>query len=268
MLDITPDHSQTTSPPRRNRWQITRITILVALFTVILTGTTSASHTTITSNDISFNNFGTFNGYRIYLSSPRHRDSRSRGECGWEENINGRHLGYYAATGNYYNGQYQPTNSLRNLRSRGYKVVVSANARDDNYAQNINRSDNYGADIHLVTHTNATGSGCPEDPQYYLAMWRDGSPATGKVLAQTFASKVGPTVPGADNSGTDVHYSGRALSELVNPDAAYRVYTEAFFHTNENAVDNWMEQGGGVGKGVKHGSWRYGWAIDVYLGYP
>ena len=37
---------------------------------------------------------------------------------------------------------------------------------------------------------------------------------------------------------------------------------------SETCVDNWMEAGGSIGNGVKNGSWRYGWAIDLFLGYP
>src|SRR5262245_9876437 len=38
-----------------------------------------------------------WNGVKVYLSSPRHASSGSRGECGWEENINGRIFNLYAA---------------------------------------------------------------------------------------------------------------------------------------------------------------------------
>ncbi len=174
----------------------------------------------------------------------------------------------YAATGDYIDGVLDPSNDERNLRSRGYEVIVSGNARDGKWdKKNVPRSDDFGADIHVVTHTNAFGGGCGSSAQYFLAMWRDGAASTGKALAEVFASTVGEAVPGADSSGTDKHYFGGSLGELADPDADYRVYNEVFFHTNEDAV-NWMESGRGIGNGVKNGAWRYGLAIDEFLGHP
>ncbi|MGH9290197.1 MAG: hypothetical protein ACRD0V_18200 [Acidimicrobiales bacterium] len=71
---------------------------------------------------------GTGHATRVYLSSPRHASSGSRGECGWEENVNGRTANMWAATAD--------TSSYQGLAGRDYLVYVSANARDDGYLLN------------------------------------------------------------------------------------------------------------------------------------
>lgn len=103
-----------------------------------------ATHTVITANDATW---GGTNGWRVYLSSPRHADSRFRGECGWEENINGRHWNYNAT---HANGAGDG-----GLMKRGYSVTLSANDRVDGAWININSSNKWGAHAHIVAHTNA-----------------------------------------------------------------------------------------------------------------
>src|SRR5687767_12457957 len=66
-----------------------------------------------------------WNGVKVYLSSPRHASSGSRGECGWEENVNGRTFNLYAAHLN----DESPGDAT--LTDRGYEVRVSPNTRDD-----------------------------------------------------------------------------------------------------------------------------------------
>lgn len=106
-----------------------------------------------------------YNGYRVFLSSPRHSDSRYRGEClppnyqGYEENGNGRKFNWYAANGNYRGWDYVPDSVGRNLHWRGYQVAVSANVRDDGYIANRTLSRNWGSHAHIVSHSNAS-SGC------------------------------------------------------------------------------------------------------------
>lgn len=226
----------------------------------------------VTDRDLAFDELDTaFNGFRVYLSSPRHNDSGQRGECGWEENINGRHLNAHAANGVYFMGvETTPGeygHEYRNLRRRGYKSVVGGNSESGGLARNIQRSDNWGADLHLVSHSNAIG-GCPNGGNYTLAMWREGDEASGRALAERFAANMDETVPGTRNSGTDRTFSGISLGELRSPDAPYRVFAEVFFHDNPDHVNNWMQAGGGDGLGAREGSWRYGWSIDGFLGYP
>jgi hypothetical protein len=54
-----------------------------------------------------------WNGVKVYLSSPRHASSGDRGECGWEENVNGRIFNLYAADLN-------ESDALGTLTTRGY----------------------------------------------------------------------------------------------------------------------------------------------------
>ncbi|HET8643514.1 MAG TPA: hypothetical protein VFM37_16380, partial [Pseudonocardiaceae bacterium] len=79
-----------------------------------------------------------WNGVKVYLSSPRHSNSGNRGECGWEENVNGRIFNLYAADLN---------DSAATLSTRGYQTRVSANSRDDGWRLNRDESNNWGADV-------------------------------------------------------------------------------------------------------------------------
>lgn len=126
-------------------------------------GAAVSGPTAITSVDDAYDPFGLpgqeWNGQKVYLSSPRHSNSGNRGECfnpGREENVNGRYWNHFAANSNYYNDSVTTsTSEFRNLRSRGYKVTVGANARDDGFLMNQEASNNWGANVHLVTHTNS-----------------------------------------------------------------------------------------------------------------
>jgi len=144
-----------------------------------------ASHSTITSSDRSFNERGiAFNGHRVYLSSPTHTNSGSRGELGWEENINGRHWNVYAANGNYVSGKISTS--------------VSQNDRNGAFLTNRQNSDNWGADVHIVTHTNA-GKG-----NYFLVMIDDSTNTSlDRKLRKELALRVGSGTPGSEVESTD-----------------------------------------------------------------
>lgn len=210
----------------------------------------SASHTVITSSDTTYNP-SPWNGFKVYLSSPRHVDSGDRGECGWEENINGRHWNNYAAT--------QDNGGAGSFYNRGYKVVVSANNRNDGSSTNKNSSNNWGANVHIVTHTNASG-GCASSAQYFLVMYRSGN-ANSTGLRTNLLDILNPIIPGGQNT-----WNCDAFTECNAVLAPHRVYVELFFHDNQAAVD-WFQAGGGSGDGVTN-SWNYGYAVDAHLGYP
>jgi hypothetical protein len=199
------------------------------------------------------------NGVRIYLSSPRHASSGSRGECGWEENINGRLVNLEAAMGTH--GAYGLADHWE------YDVVVSGNPRDDGYLRNREASNNWGADLHLPVHTNAN-VGCGNSAQYVLTMFRSTSPASG-ALASQLAAGLDPVVPGHRNSW---NCDGLAECGALAPHVAY---LELFFHTNQAAADWFMANGGDHAHGCEGG--RCGWAqsgrtvatvVDTYLGHP
>jgi hypothetical protein len=200
------------------------------------------------------------NGVRIYLSSPRHSNSGSRGECGWEENINGRLVNLEAATATY--GSYGLADDWE------YDVAVSGNAHDDGYLKNREASNNFGADLHLVTHTNANGAGCGDSAQYVLAMFNSANPDS-VALANQLATALDPVVPGHKNS-----WDCDGLAEC-GARAPHVAYLELFFHTNQAAADWFMATGGDHANGCQGG--LCGWAqsaramastVDTFLGQP
>jgi hypothetical protein len=200
------------------------------------------------------------NGVRIYLSSPRHASSGARGECGWEENINGRLVNLDAATATY--GSYGLADDWE------YEVVVSGNPHDDGYLKNRDASNNFGADLHLTTHTNANGSGCGDAAQYVLTMFNSTS-SNSVALANQLATALDPVVPGHKNSW---NCDGLAECGVQAPHVAY---LELFFHTNRAAADWFMAAGGDHTEGCQEG--LCGWAqsgrtvataVDTYLGHP
>lgn len=202
----------------------------------------------------------TSNGVRIYLSSPRHASSGSRGECGWEENINGRLVNLEAATSTY--------GSSGLADDWEYDVVVSGNPHDDGYLLNREASNNFGADLHLVTHTNANGSGCGDSAQYVLSMFKSTN-SNSVALANQLATALDPVVPGHKNS-----WNCDGLAEC-GAQAPHVAYLELLFHTNQAAADWFMAAGGDHAAGCADG--LCGWAqsgrtvattVDAFLGRP
>ena len=211
--------------------------------------TVSAQPSGVTSEHVTWQP-DSYNGYRVYVSPPRHADSGSRGECGWEENVNGRHWSVHSAA--WWHG------GDGGFRNRGYQVTVGANVRDDNWAGNRATSNNWGASVHLPTHTNAL-HGCNSSANYFLMMYNSNQ-SLSIALANNMISSVGPVTPGGTNS-----WSANQLGEL-NTNANHQAYTELFFHDHQTAV-NWFQAGGGDGDGVTN-AWTYGRGVDVQLGYP
>jgi hypothetical protein len=200
-----------------------------------------------------------WNGVKVYLSSPRHADSGNRGECaGWEENINGRAWNWYAATGDYWNDAYNPNHSGRNFRARGYQVTVSANTRDNGWSANRAASNAWNATVHIVSHTNAS-SGCGAPGRYTLGIW-DAGDAAGQRLATRLSVVVDDVAPGGRNNWS------QDLGEL-HAQAPWRAYVELVFHTDPLS-QTWMHGSGSADKGAQRYSWRYGAAVDNELGYP
>jgi len=196
-----------------------------------------------------------WNGVKVYLSSPRHASSGSRGECGWEENVNGRTFNLYAAHLN----DESPGDAT--LTDRGYEVRVSANTRDDGWRLNRDESDNWGANVHLVTHSNAF-EGCGNTAQYLLVMFKTGN-ANSMNLRNELLAHLDPQVPGGQNTwNCDGLGECAALAEHIT-------YIELFFHTNQAAVD-WFT--GPVddpdATGAEAASPYLGIALDEHLGYP
>jgi hypothetical protein len=193
-----------------------------------------------------------WNGVKVYLSSPRHASSGARGECGWEENVNGRIFNLYAADLN---------DSGDTLTTRGYETRVSPNSRDDGWRLNRDESDNWGADVHIVTHTNAY-VGCDNTAQYLLVMYKTGDTnsmgLTGNLLEQ-----LDPQVPGGQNS-----WNCDNLGECAAA-APHIAYIELFFHTNQAAADWFVGPlGDAQATGAMDASPYLGAALDEHLGHP
>lgn len=237
--------------PRITRVSLTGIFLAIGAVALWVSSASWAVHTEITSADYASAS-NPWNGKKVYLSSPRHSSSGQRGECGWEENINGRYWNFYAAVVN--------TGGGGSFHDRTYDVQVSGNARDDLYMQNVQMANSWGADVYIVTHTNAFGS-CGNSASYVRVMYRTGVPDS-SGLATELMNELDPALPGGQ-SGTDCD----GLDECLYANATHRSYVELFFHTNPSAV-SWFQGSGTEGNGGVKESWRYGWAVDLRLGYP
>jgi hypothetical protein len=231
----------------------------------------SATHTEYTTSQKIFYNYSerdykdSWNGHRVYLSSPTHTNSGSRGELGWDENINGRHWNMVAAATDYRNEVWS-TSRYRNFRSRGYTVAVSENSKNGQFIQHRTDANNWNADVYVVTHTNAT----PSD--YFLTMVdKQSNTANDRSLRSNMASKLGEAVPSSRDPIESTDASGYTnwsnLGELSSTNQAdYVVYNEVIFHDNQNHV-NWFGKGSDW-KQPTNNAWRYGWAVDSTLEYP
>lgn len=194
-----------------------------------------------------------WNGVRVYLSSPRHASSGQRGECGWEENVNGLIFNLYAADLN--------TTELGTLTTRGYETRVSPNTRDDGWRLNRDESDNWGANVHVVTHSNAFG-GCDNPAQYLLVMFKTGN-ANSTGLSNHLLQQLDPQVPGGRNS-----WNCDSLGECAAR-AEHIAYIELFFHTNQAAADWFIGPGDDPeATGAMNASPFVGAALDAHLGHP
>jgi hypothetical protein len=228
-----------------------RVLAVVAALAIAVVGVLVQPSGAIVATDNVYTQTEPWNGYRVFLSSPRHIDSGSRGECGIEENENGWRVNNRAADGTYYNESYQPTSPLRNLRVRNYRVMVSRNVRDDGFLANRDTGNNWGAHVYVVTHTNAQSGGCGGSTQYLLTMFQPGGSS---ALATQLKTALDPPIPNGANQWS------QSLAEL-NANAPHKAYVEFIFHTNQLAVA-WFE--------ANHYkvAWRYGMGIDTHLNYP
>lgn len=150
----------------------------------------------------------------------------------------------------------RPALELQRHLNRGYSVTVSANARDNGAWINKNSSNNWGANVHIVTHTNGI-VGCPESFQYLLVMYRTGFWGS-TDLRDHLLAKLDPVLPGGQNT-----WNCDNLLECTQVNAAHRAYVELFFHTNQASV-NWFQTAGVP----EANTWRYGYAVDDHLNYP
>jgi hypothetical protein len=241
---------------QRNRSWSKAAILPVGLLLLLTAGCHAAPYPEVTPETMTFGG-QTGHATRVYLSSPRHASSGGRGECGWEENVNGRVANMWTATAD--------TPSTTGLAGRNYLVYVSANSRDNGFLQNREESNNLGAQVHIATHTNANGAGCGDAAQYLLVMFKEGD-ANSTALRDQLVAKLDPVVPGHWNSW---NCFGQLAECSAN--APHVAYVELFFHTNQAATDWFM--GPHEGECAEACGWQAGGkamadAIDDHLGNP
>jgi hypothetical protein len=185
------------------------------------------------------------NGYKIYLSPAEHY-GQNIGCGGYIEDENAQALALDAAIG-----------SSSDLLARGYSVRVGTGT----YVQNTSNSNSWGADYHIPMHSNAATWDCT--PPYDLNFSASGTylmyypgDTNGSGLSDQLVNTIGSVSPGM---GFDRKGAVSNLYEL-NSTNAPAAYLESAFHTFQPDVD-WLLVYGGW-------SWRVGWAVDSYLGYP
>jgi len=208
-----------------------------------------------------------WNGRRVYLSTARHNNTGSRGEClGQDENQMSFAAAIFAAVVEQSGG-----NIKFPLRKRGYVTRIGL-ARP---AVASLRSNAWMADVHIPIHSNSVGSisTCAgSNPFAHFTpgtrvAWRSSS---GSVLASRLRSQVGNNSPGSNDVSVCVKPSPNpcpfpngfgpcSLLEL-NSTVAPAAYLETEFHQwNQGA--NFLKNPWGY-------SWRIAEAIDSYFGYP
>jgi hypothetical protein len=203
-----------------------------------------------------------FNGFKIYLSSPRHSTSGNKGECdnpGRPENVNGRRWNFFAANG------YAPADTSINpalyIHGRGFKVQVSPNTKDNGYEANRTASENWGSDVHIITHTNATTDGSPScagaSGYFYTAWAHDANAKDDYDLTVAIAGYLNPQVPGSWSNPRRTD-----LSELYRNAPKGDAYVELQMHDYQT-TQTWLYNNTDLGTA------RYlALAIDDYLNYP
>lgn len=194
-----------------------------------------------------------FNGFRIYLSPARHTDTGQRGECGLDENENAYRAARAAAI--------TPSGSNQPLTGRGYKVQIGRGT----LATAIANSDAWGADLHIPIHSNARPEAVCSNTNAAqhgtVVIHKDGSGAS-SALSANLRDWIGAASPGTNDfkcANADPCTAIKSLAELNQP-RALPAYVEQEFHTWKTGA-NWMVDAAPFG-------WRYGAAVDTYLGYP
>jgi len=209
----------------------------------------------------------TWNGKKIYLSPARHSDAGSRGECQgangmgtYNENTAAYRFAYYAAVGNYV-GSITSTSSGRNLVRRGYKVRIGRGTINSA----VTNSNSWGASAHIPIHSNARSESCSNATNSRhgtVVIYKSYGTSGGQGLSGFLRDTVGVASPGTNdyichNSSSCTKIN--CLAELCNTKAK-AAYLEREFHSwNKGA--KWM-------KTDQYNSWRVGWAVDKFFGYP
>jgi hypothetical protein len=133
--------------------------------------------------------------------------------------------------------------------------IVSRNSRDDGYLANRTTSQNWGSDIHIVSHTNAVSGGCGSSSSNYLYTAYNQT-ASDKPLATDLGTQLNPDVP---STWTQVQRTD--LSELSTNATYGDAYVEIQFHTYQ-PTQSWLFSQ------YIYATADYGIGVDVRLNYP
>lgn len=228
--------------------------------------------------DLEYSAIGTWNGKKIYLSPATHSNSGDRGECGpaWQhENYNGFWASWAAANSVYYKDVLNQTSSGRNLRVRGYNVRIG----QDSNSVKISNSNAWGSTLHIPVHSNSytgwpanpTAAECAgSDPGGTHVLWWSNNGHSLSIYLANWIGRYGPATWGPyESPGTNdrddcdnkipLCTSIYGLGELTQT-VAVAGYVELEFHSSQDGAA-WLK--------VEHiWAWRFGPAIDGYLGYP
>ncbi|RPF20475.1 N-acetylmuramoyl-L-alanine amidase [Myceligenerans xiligouense] len=219
-----------------------------ALLAVILTAVALAPPATA---DVDYNP-GAWNGKRIYLSQACHdgNDGVPGGSC-----ITNHGCRDYSENAQSYATALHAINGVQskrlNLLERGYRVRRGTGTLN----QNVNSSNNYGADLHVPIHSNARDERCGNTTRSNHGTLMMYVSTAGRACADKFVRWFGPGSPGTN----DVRSYRSNLGELNNTNAV-ACYLEMEFHTWKKGRD-WL-------LGEQNYSWRVGRSVDEYLRYP
>jgi hypothetical protein len=207
-----------------------------------------------------------WNGYRIFLSPAYHGATPgARGECARSgedelrvERTMARRTAWQAAAGGP-----DSKGELRNLAARGYLVRIGYATFSENRAS----SNAWGADLHIPIHSNARGgrTSCATDARERtgtVVIYKSRGDGKGEGLSERMANRLGSVSPGERDHACHVASSCTAydcLDELCNT-RAIAAYAEAEYHDWTRGID-WLTKPGAW-------SWRIGWSVDSFLGYP
>lgn len=109
--------------------------------------------------------------------------------------------------------------------------------------------------MHIPLHTNARTESCTDTVAANHGTQGFYVSTSGANCATSMASKVGSLSPGT----TDTSVYRTNLAELNNTNAV-ACYLEAEFHTWNSGV-TWIRD-------EVDWTWRIGWTVDAYYGYP
>jgi len=202
--------------------------------------------------------YGTsYNGYKVFLSPAYHTATPgARGEC---QNKVER----YMAQNNATEAGFEHWSGF-SITERGFKVAIGFGSP----TANKNDSNSWGADIHVLMHSNSSPGGCGAISTGSAGTHVIYKSTSGSTLAGHMRDKVGTATGsyGSPSPGTNdlkCHVSSNCtipdcLIELCST-TAVAAYLEQEFHNWDSGINwlvatNWQE--------------RIGWAIDVHLGYP